>query len=234
MAIPEYRRSQAIERWQEACEALKPAAEKEIIALVLRLARAGFAMPAAFEVGGAQEYAYTLRNQSSVIVRAAVERWIDGTNPFFPMPGQLLEICKDCREPLERQLAAARDPVTYRSKVQLMAERRVMYGEFTSALDTEWMLWHLGTAPPVPPPPEHLSAEARGAIEMQTRAEWEAEQQRLAAVLEEAKRINRREGLPQMPFDQWSRERRGADAVAAILNRWRTTEPTSPRGADND
>jgi hypothetical protein len=72
--------------------------------------------------------------------------------------------------------------------------------------------------------------------EMQTRAEWEAEQQRLAAVLEEAKRINQREGLPQMPLDQWSRKRRGVEAVAAIVNRWRDPEPTTQeeRGADND
>jgi hypothetical protein len=36
-----------------------------------------------------------------------------------------------------------------------------------------------------------------------------------------------REGLPQMPLDQWSRERRGADAVAAIVNRWLDQEPTA-------
>jgi hypothetical protein len=42
------------------------------------------------------------------------------------------------------------DPVAFRTKVQLMAEHRELYGEFTSDLDTEWMLWHLGTAPPVP------------------------------------------------------------------------------------
>ena len=175
-------------------------------------------------------YIDMLRREPASVIAAAVRRHIE-TSKWFPHPSELLGLCQELRWPLEVELENAqaevqwtKNPAFGRTKAQLMAECRVMYGQYATAEDTEWMLWHLGTAPPVPPPPEHLSDEARDAIEMQTRAEWEADQQRLAAVLEEAKRINEREGLPQMPFDQWSRERRGVEVVAAILNRWRDQE----------
>jgi hypothetical protein len=175
-------------------------------------------------------YIDILRQPASVIA-AAVRRHIE-TSKWFPQPSELLDLCQELRWPLEVELENVqaevqwtKDPAFGRTKAQLMAECRVMYGQYATAEDTEWMLWHLGTAPPVPPPPEHLSDEARAAIEIQTRAEWEAKQQRLAAVLKEAKRINERKGLPQMPFDQWGRKRRG-DVEAAAATIWRDPEPS--------
>jgi hypothetical protein len=66
-----------------------------------------------------------------------------------------------------------------------MAERRELYGEFTSDLDTEWMLWHLGTAPPVPD--LAAVAAARGELERlcqeRRKVEHEALRERLAAAM---------------------------------------------------
>jgi hypothetical protein len=212
------------QRLRAAENALEPASAKEIAVLLKPLCELHRRELSELVAG---IYIDTLR-QPATVIAAAVRQHIE-TSKWFPQPSELLDLCKELRWPLERELENARaelewtkDPAFGRTKAQLMAECRVMYGQYASALDTEWMLWHLGTAPPVPPPPERLSDEAKAAIEMETRAKREAEQQRVAAALEEAKRINEREGLPQMPFDQWSGNRRGIEAVDAIMNRWRT------------
>jgi hypothetical protein len=176
-------------------------------------------------------YIDVLREQPASVLDAAVRQHVS-VSKWFPTPAELLDLCKELRWPLEVELENARaevqwskDPAFGRTAVQLMAECRVMYGQYASALDTEWMILHLGSAPPVPEPTAPLSVDARAAIETRVRAERNAEQQRLAAVLEEGKRITERERLPKMPFDCWSRERRGVEAVSATLNRWCAPEP---------
>jgi hypothetical protein len=181
-------------------------------------------------------YVDALREQPASVLGAAVLEHVK-TSKWFPQPSEILDLCKELRWPLEREFENARverdwvnSPEFARTQAQLMAECRVMYGQYATDLDTEWMLWHLGTAPPVPRPPERLSDEARRAIEMRTRAEWEAQQQEMRDLLEEAKRINQREGLPKMPFDQWSRERRGVEATTEILKRWQPAKDEEQDG----
>jgi hypothetical protein len=214
---------------------LAPASAKETVPSLQRLC-AVYGPPPGWEIG-AGIYLDVLREQPATVIDQAVFAYISATDPpnvFFPKPGQLLALCKELRWPFDVELENARaefewtkNPAYGRSKAQLMAECREMYGQYATALDTEWMLWHLGSAPPVPPPPERLSAEAKGAIEMHVSAELEAERRAARDAMEEAKRINQREGLPQMPLDQWSRKRRGIEAAAAIINRWREPEPTT-------
>jgi hypothetical protein len=172
-------------------------------------------------------YIDMLRREPASVIPAAVRRHIE-TSKWFPQPSELLDLCRELRWPLEVELENAqaevewtKNPAFGRTKAQLMAERRVMYGEYATAEDTEWMLWHLGTAPPVPPPPEHLSDEARAAIEMQTRAEWKAEQQRLAAALNLkqhkglAELADTREILERQAAEEWQRRRRPVSPPAA-------------------
>jgi hypothetical protein len=222
-AVVERAKLSTEQRLRAAENALEPASAKEIAVLLKPLFELHRRELSELAAG---IYIDTLR-QPATVIAAAVRQHIE-TSKWFPMPSELLDLCKQLRWPLEAELENAqteiqwtKDPAFGRTKAQLMAECRMMYGQYASALDTEWMLWHLGTAPPVPPPPERLSGEARAAIEMQVSAELEAERQAVRDAIEEAKRINEREGLPQMPLDQWSRKRRGIEAAAAIVNRWR-------------
>jgi hypothetical protein len=168
--------------------ALNPASAKELVPLLQRLC-AVYGTPPGWE-DACGIYIDVLRQPATVLataVRAHIEQ-----SRWFPKPSELLELCIPLRWPLESELESARadlqwvsDPVAFRTKAQLMAERREMYGEFTSDLDTEWMLWHLGTAPPVPDWAAVLAARAELESLRQERrkVEREALRVRLAAAM---------------------------------------------------
>jgi hypothetical protein len=182
------RRSLSERRLRTAEAALDPASAKQVVQLLQQLC-AIYGTPPGWE-DACRIYLDVLR-QPAAVLAAAVRAHIEQSR-WFPKPSELLEICAPLRWPLESELESARadlkwvsDPVEFRTKAQLMAERRELYGEFTSDLDTEWMLWHLGTAPPVPD--RATVAAARGELERlrqeRQKVEREALRERLAAAI---------------------------------------------------
>jgi hypothetical protein len=178
------RRSLSERRLRTAEAALNPASAKEVVQLLQRLC-AVYGTPPGWE-DACEVYLDVLR-QPAAVLAAAVRAHIEQSR-WFPKPSELLDLCTPLRWPLESELESARadlewvsDPVAFRTAAQLMSERRELYGEFTSDLDTEWMLWHLGTAPPVP--------------DRETVAATRAELERLRQELRKVERETLRESL---------------------------------------
>jgi hypothetical protein len=98
--------------------------------------------------------------QPETVIAEAVRQHIQ-TSRWFPKPAELLDLCKELRWPLEAELEDAqaalewaKSPEFGRTKAQLMAERRTMYGENVGSNWDEWFNMVLGYVPPVPTPPD--------------------------------------------------------------------------------
>jgi hypothetical protein len=187
-AVVAQKRLSTEQRWRAAKAALAPASVKEIGVLLQQLCELHKRELSELVV---RIYIDVLREQPATVIAAAVRQHI-ATSKWFPRPSELLDLCKSLRWDLEVELDNAQAEVRWsygpafgRTKTQLMAQRRKLYGENLGPLWDEWFNMMLGEVPPSPAPREHLSAEALATIEMRTRAEWEAEQQRVAAVLNE-------------------------------------------------